>query len=131
MNDLNTKLLINISLIGMLPGIAEILGLHADFVWMFWFAIWIFTAAVVTKRIKEKQFIHAAIAGFSAYIISVLVKILAFDVAGGEGMPSQLPDGTNPRIYIASLGIISAIICGLAAGFLQMGYKKFTASSGR
>lgn len=129
MSDLNTRLIGNLSLLGMIPGIVEVSGFHPDFVWIFWLAFWIFVSAVVTRRIKQKQFIHSALIGAFAYMISAGVKMLGLDIGSGSfiSYSPQIPEGTNPRIYIASIGILVAVINALVTGFFQLSYKKFTA----
>ncbi|MCC6549552.1 MAG: hypothetical protein IT279_05730 [Ignavibacteriaceae bacterium] len=129
MNDLNTKLLLNISLPGMIAGILELTGYFDDFIWLFWIAYWIFAGYVISRRIKKGQFIHGMIAGAAAYLLSVAIKLVGYEMYIDQSAAAllqlqTLPPDVNHRLYIASLGVITAIISGIAVGFLTLAQAK-------
>lgn len=129
MNDLNTRLLLNISLPGMIAGILELTGLFDDYIWLFWTGYWVFMGLVISRRMKKGQFLHGMIAGAAAYALAVAVKLLGYEMyiensAAAMALISSLPEDVNPRIYIASTGLIVSIISGVASGFITLSLAK-------
>ncbi|GMU85841.1 MAG: hypothetical protein AMXMBFR48_10830 [Ignavibacteriales bacterium] len=129
MNDLNTRLLLNISLPGMIAGILELTGLFDDYIWLFWTGYWVFMGLVISRRMKKGQFLHGMIAGAAAYALAVAVKLLGYEMyiensAAAMALINSLPEDVNPRIYIASTGLIVSIISGVASGFITLSLAK-------
>ncbi|QOJ28495.1 MAG: hypothetical protein HRU80_06250 [Ignavibacteriales bacterium] len=129
MNDLNSKLLLNVTLPGMIAGILELTGYFDDFIWLFWIAYWVFAGYVISRRLKKGQFLHGMIAGAGAYALAVAIKLLGYEMyiensSAAMALISALPEDVNPRIYIASMGLIVSVISGTVTGFLTLAVSK-------
>lgn len=129
MTEINSKLLLNVSLPGMIAGILELTGYFDEFIWFFWVLYWVFAGYVISRRIKKGQFLHGIIAGAAAYALSVGIKVLGYEMyiensAAAMAMIKALPDDVDPQIYIASMGMITAMIIGTASGFVTLALAK-------
>jgi len=132
MNDsgLNNKLIINLSLYGVLIGITSVMGFVYEQEWLLWLFGWLGVALIVSRKCREKYFLNSFLTGFMITFLSVLMKTALYDTYT-ENNPwflQQLSDkkyDVNPRMYIISLGLITAVINGLVTGFLTLGLRKF------
>lgn len=113
----------------MIAGILELTGYFDDFIWLFWIIYWLFAGYVVSRKIKKRMFLHGMIAGAAAYALSVGIKLLGYEMyiensAAALLQMQTLPGDVNHRLYIASLGMITSLISGTAAGFLTLAQAK-------
>ncbi len=128
--DLNSKLILNLSLYGVLVGIAGVMGFVRNVEWTLWFIGWAGASAIVAKKCRMNYFLNSFVTGFLIAFLSELIKVALFDTYT-ENNPRFLQNLTDnrydvdPKMYIISLGLITAIFSGLVTGFLTLGFRKF------
>lgn len=123
------KLIINLSLFGVILGIFNVMAFAVNFEWILWLVGWTVTSLVVSKKLKERYFIHAFATGFLMAILSDLIRVIMYDTYI-ESHPDFINrfesyNINNARLFILSFGVITSVFSGLIAGVLTLGFKKF------
>ncbi|NUN08217.1 MAG: hypothetical protein HUU54_03485 [Ignavibacteriaceae bacterium] len=127
--NFNTKLVLNLSMFGVILGVFSTMGFALGWEWVLWLVGWAGMSLVISKKQKEKYFIHGFSAGFLFAFIVSLIKILLYDIyiENHPYLISQFETNqvNNPRMYIISFGVITAVFSGLITGVMTLGFRKF------
>jgi hypothetical protein len=118
---MNWKLILMLSLFGVLMGVASLFGWTRGIEPLLWFIIFILYAWWIPKNCPRLHFFH----GFLASVLNgIWIGILqaAFYSTYTNHNPEilerfkSLPPGVNQRILMLVIGLISGILFGLVAG---------------
>src|SRR5438552_1783326 len=100
------RLVLTLSLAGLLVGLATILGLvHSGIESILWLAIGLLFAFVIAARAPSRPFLHGFLSGLLAGILCEIVQAALFDrylAANPKAAESfnALPTGTSPRVLL-------------------------------
>ena len=115
---MNWRLLLYLSLFGLVMAIATVSFLPQTFEYIVWPFIFGFCAYTIAKRCQDRYFFH----GFFLSIINC-VYIVAFHVAFWDAysaahadMIASLPQGPSPRAMAAAIGLIAGVLSGIVQG---------------
>jgi hypothetical protein len=125
---MNWKIILQLSVLGFFMAIATISLIPMMVEPIFWLAIFIFSAIVITKTCASKFFLH----GFLLSLINC-VYIIFFHVAFYDSYMANHPEmakmpilfASHPRESMVVTGIFAGIVCGLIVGLLAFIASKF------
>ena len=121
---MNFKLVLALSLFGLLLGIASIAGwIPTGTELPIWCAIWIVSAIAIGMRAPGKYFLHGLLTGLIGGILAGLVQGILFDsyIAHNPKVTESfkaLPPGMNPRLLVLVLSPLVALLYALVLGGL-------------
>ncbi|MBI2420112.1 MAG: hypothetical protein HYV28_19800 [Ignavibacteriales bacterium] len=126
---MNFKLIMNLSLFGLLAGSLNVFALTAGNDWVIWVLFWILASMLLKKKVAEKFFLHAFITGALFTLLAYFVQILLFDlyVANNpviQSTISSLEPEVHPKTYFISIGLLLALGNGLILGLIALGLKR-------
>ncbi len=119
---MNWKLILSLSLFGLLMGVASLFGWTRGIEPLLWFIIFVLYAWWIAKNCTRLHFLH----GFLASVLNgTWMGILqsAFYSTYINHNPEilerfkTLPPGVNPRALMLVIGLIAGVIFGVVAGF--------------
>jgi len=116
---MNLKLLLQLSLFGLIMAFATVSLIPEKFEWCFWLVIFIFCAYVIARICTGKYFLHGFVLSLFNSIWVTMGHLIFFNSymahhPGVADMTNKM--GTHPRLYTLFLAIPSGIIFGLIMG---------------
>jgi len=117
---MNWKLILTLSVFGVLMGIASVFGLTKGIEPLLWLVIWIFCAFWVTRQMKTKLFQHGFMVGLTTGLIALLIQVALFSTyaANNPEINRDVPGGWSARTLFLILSPFISVISGLVLGLL-------------
>ncbi|MCX6145523.1 MAG: hypothetical protein NTZ35_20135 [Ignavibacteriales bacterium] len=122
---MNWRLIISLSLLGIIFGIASVFGFTSGREWLAWLCIGIFSAWRFSRRSREELFLHGfylgILTGFFSSIIQALFvsTYLANNPRMVEAL-NALPQGLHPAAIVLIMGPIIGTVSGVVFGVLAV-----------
>jgi hypothetical protein len=121
---MNWKLVLQLSMFGIAMGIATVFVIPSNFEPLFWLAIFVVCAAIISKRCKRLFFLNGLMVSIvnSVWITSAHVLLFSEYSARHSAeieMMARLPMGDSPRLLMILLFPVSGIVFGLIMGLFS------------
>lgn len=125
---MNWKIILLLSLFGVLMGLNYVFGLIQGLEWLLWLIIAIISAYVLYKQTDRLLFTHAVLTGIIMGIFNTIVQSALFDkylenTPESEGIP-QWPITIEPQYFLLMAGPFVGIVYGLVIGLFALIIKK-------
>jgi hypothetical protein len=122
---MNWRLIISLSLLGIIFGIASVLGFTSGREWLAWLCIGIYSAWRFARRSREELFLHGFYLGILAGFFSSLIQALFVStyLSNNPRMVealNALPQGLHPAAIVLIMGPIIGTVSGVAFGVLAV-----------
>ncbi|MBK9332962.1 MAG: hypothetical protein IPM96_11300 [Ignavibacteria bacterium] len=127
---MNWKLILQLSLFGLLMGILSVFGLiPGGFELIPWIIIAVISALAISRNTNKLMFTHAVMAGLFMGIITSVVQAIFFDTLLKNNPDSldgfkEIPTAMEPQYVLLFTGPFIGIIFGLFIGLLAVIFKK-------
>lgn len=122
---MNWKLILMLSLFGLLMGVASLFGWTRGIEPLLWFVIFILYAWWIAKNCTRLHFLHGFMASVVNGIWMGILQSVFYSTYINHNPEilerfKTLPPGVNPRILMLVIGLIAGIIFGLVAGVFAL-----------
>jgi hypothetical protein len=120
---MNWRLILSLSLLGIVFGIASVFGFTSGREWLAWFIIGVYSAWKFARRSREELFLHGFYLGifigcFSSVIQALFISTyLANNPRMIEAL-NELPQGLHPAVVVLIMGPIIGTVSGVVFGVL-------------
>ncbi|HRI86540.1 MAG TPA: hypothetical protein PK536_13940 [Ignavibacteria bacterium] len=127
---MNWKLILQLSLFGLLMGILSVFGLIPNgFELIPWIIIAVLSALAISKKTDKLIFTHAVIAGLFMGILTSVIQAVFFDTLLKNNPDTldgfkEIPTAMEPQYVLLFTGPFIGIIFGLVIGLLAAVFKK-------
>ena len=120
---MNWRLIISLSLLGIVFGIASVFGFTSGREWLAWLCIGVYSAWRFTRRSREELFLHGFYLGILAGFLSSVIQALFISayLANNPRMVEALdalPQGLHPAAIVLIMGPIIGTVSGVVFGVL-------------
>jgi len=120
----NWKLVLQLSMFGLGMGIATVFVIPSNFEPLFWLAIFIVCAAIISKQCRKWYFLHGLMVSMvnSVWVTSAHVLLFNSYKAGHASemtMMAGLPMGGSPRLLMILMFPVVGIVSGLVLGLFS------------
>jgi hypothetical protein len=121
---MNWKLVLQLSLFGLGMGIATVFVIPSILEPLFWLAIFVVCAAIISKQCRKWYFLNGLMLSMvnSVWVTAAHVLLFNFYKAGHATeitMMASLPMGDSPRILMILLFPVVGILSGLVLGLFS------------
>lgn len=122
---MNFGLIALLSLFGLAMGAATLAGVVPRGMELpLWLVIGIIFAIVIARGVTRRHFLHGFVAGALAGILSPIIQVLFFDLYLARNPYAAqafetLPAGMSPRLFVACVAPVIALIYGAVVGLLS------------
>jgi hypothetical protein len=122
---MNWRLILSLSLLGIVLGIASVFGVTGDREWIAWVCIGVYAAWKFARRSGEELFLHGFYLGILTGVFSSFVQAL-FVTGYLSNNPrmvealNALPQSLHPSTVILIMGPIIGTVSGVAFGVLAV-----------
>ncbi len=121
---MNWKLVLQLSLFGLAMGIATVFAIPSNLEPLFWLAIFVVCAAIISKQCRKWYFLHGLMVSVvnSVWVTSAHVLLFSEYSARHSAeieMMARLPMGDSPRLLMILLFPVSGIAFGLILGLFS------------
>jgi hypothetical protein len=121
---MNWKIILQLSLFGLIMAFGTISLIPEKIEWVFWLAIFVFCAFVIAKTCPGKYFLHGFLVSMvnCVWITAVHIAFRQTYVANHPDMASMganMPLANHPRLAMAIMGPIFGAIFGLFLGLFS------------
>ena len=121
---MNWKLILQLSMFGLGMAIATVFVIPTNLEPLFWLAIFVVCAAIISKRCRKWYFLNGLmVSGInSIWVTSAHVLLFDFYKAGHASeieIMARLPMGDSPRLLMMLLFPVSGILFGLILGLFS------------
>jgi len=119
---MNCKLILQLSIFGLAMGIATVFVIPSNIEPMFWVAIFVISASLISKHCKRLFFLNGFMVSIVNSVWVTSAHVLLFDAysarhASEMEMMARLPFGESPRLLMILMapvfGIVSGVVLGL------------------
>jgi hypothetical protein len=122
---MNWRLIVTLSLLGIVFGISSVFGFTAGCEWLAWLCIGVYSAWRFTRQSREELFLHGFYLGILAGFFSSIVQALFISayLANNPRMVealNALPQGLHPAAVVLIMGPIIGTVSGVAFGVLAV-----------
>ncbi len=123
------KIILLLGLFGVLMGFATVYGLIINNELLYWLFIYLVSAIVLAKTVKEKFFRNGFVLGFILSIAVSFIQIILFDeyLVNNPQLNNEmgkLPDSFEPKTFFMLIAPLIAIISGLIVGVFTTAFKR-------
>jgi hypothetical protein len=120
---MNWRLIISLSLLGIIFGIASVFGFTAGREWLAWLCIGVYSAWRFTRQSREELFLHGFYLGILAGFFSSIIQALFISayLANNPRMVealNALPQGLHPAAVVLIMGPIIGTVSGVVFGVM-------------
>jgi len=129
---MNVRLVLTLSLFGLLVGLGSITGLvPSGWETALWGVIGLIYAGVLARQAPGKFFLHGFVTGFIAGAISILCQALFLNQyvahnAKAADVFKSLPPGMPPAVFLVLAAPIWAAVFGASTGLVTWLWARFT-----
>ena len=122
---MNWRLILSLSLLGIVLGIASEFGFTSGREWLAWLCIGIYSAWRFARRSREELFLHGFYLGILAVFFSSIIQALFISTYLGNNPRmvealNALPQGLHPAAVVLIMGPIIGTVSGVAFGALAV-----------
>jgi hypothetical protein len=122
---MNWRLIVTLSLLGIIFGIASVFGFTSGREWLAWLCIGIYSAWRFARRSREELFLHGFNLGILAGFFSSVIQALFISVylSNNPRMVealNALPQGLHPAAVVLIMGPIIGTVSGVVFGVLAV-----------
>jgi hypothetical protein len=122
---MNWRLILSLSLLGVIFGIASVFGFTSGREWLAWLCIGIFSAWRFARRSREELFLHGFYLGiltgfFSSVVQALFVSTYLVNNPGMVEALNALPQGLHPAAIILIMGPIIGTVSGVVFGVIAV-----------
>jgi hypothetical protein len=122
---MNWKLIFQLSVFGLIMAFATVFLIPERFEFVFWIAIFIFSAYIIAQRVRGKYFLHGFLLSLvnCVWITGAHIIFYSTYIANHPNMTKWavqhpfLPE--HPRLAMLIMGPVVGIICGLILGLFS------------
>jgi hypothetical protein len=131
---MNWRLILSLSLLGIIFGIASVFGFTSGREWLAWLLIGAYSAWKFARRSGEELFLHGFYFGILTGCFSSVIQALFISsyLANNPRMIEALdalPHGLHPAAIILIMGPIIGSVSGVVFGVLAVIVGKFVRSN--
>jgi hypothetical protein len=132
---MNWKWIIQLSLFGLLMGIATVLIIPSNIEPLFWGVIFVVSAYFISKNCLGRLFLHGFLVGIANSVWVTAIHLLWFDryVASHPeefAMMASFPTAGSPKLTVMLMGVVFGIVSGVVLGLFAVAASKFVTSEG-
>ena len=119
---MNWKLIIQLSVFGLIMAFATVFLIPEMFEPVFWIAIFIFSAYIIVQRVKSRYFLHGFFVSLVNCVWITIAHILFYStyIANHPSIAKMAQEHPflpmHPRLAMLITGPIFGIVCGLILG---------------
>ncbi len=119
---MNWKLIIQLSVFGLIMAFATVFLITEMFEPVFWIAIFIFSAYIIVQRVKGRYFLHGFFVSLANCVWITIAHILFYNtyIANHPAVAKMAQEHpflpTHPRLAMLITGPLVGIVCGLILG---------------
>jgi hypothetical protein len=122
---MNWRLIISLSLLGIVFGIASVFGFTSGREWLAWLCVGIYSAWRFALRSSEELFLHGFYLGILAGFFSSIIQafFVSAYLANNPRMVealNALPQGLHPAAVVLIMGPIIGTVSGVVFGVLAV-----------
>jgi hypothetical protein len=121
---MNCKLILQLSLFGLAMGIATVFVIPSNIEPIFWVAIFVVCASIISKQCKRWFFLNGFMVSIVNSVWVTTAHVLLFDSysarhASEMEMMARLPIGNSPRLLMILMAPVVGILSGLVLGLFS------------
>jgi hypothetical protein len=122
---MNWRLIISLSLLGIVFGVASVFGFTSGLEWFTWLCIGVYSAWKFARRSRDELFLHGFYLGILAGCFSSIIQALFISsyLANNPRMVEALdalPHGLHPAAVVLIMGPIIGTVSGVVFGVLAL-----------
>ena len=122
---MNWKLILQLSLFGLVMGVATVFVIPSTVEPFFWLAIFVFSAWAIIRRAPSRPFGHGVLVGLANSVWMTGAHVLLFHSyvarhAQEMAMMAGGPLPTHPRAMMLGMGPLIGLVSGLVIGFFAL-----------
>jgi len=122
---MNWRLILSLSLLGIVLGIASVFGFTSEREWLAWLCIGLYAGWKFSRRSREELFLHGFYLGILAGCFSSVIQALFIStyLAHNPQMVEELdalPHGLHPAAVILIMGPFIGTVIGVVFGLLAV-----------
>lgn len=123
---MNWKLIAQLSLFGLVMGIATVFVIPSTIEPFFWLVIMLVSAYYIATRTAGSYFLHGVATGVANSIWITACHVLLFSPYAARharemAMMTTMPLPTHPRLMMLLTGPVIGVVSGVVVGLLAMG----------
>lgn len=123
---MNWKLIAQLSLFGLVMGIATVFVIPSSIEPFFWLAIMLVSAYYIATRTTGSYFLHGVVAGVANSVWVTGSHVLLFSAYAARharemAMMTTMPLPTHPRLMMLLTGPVIGVVSGVVMGLLAVG----------
>ncbi len=123
---MNWKLIVQLSLFGLVMGIATVFVIPSTVEPFFWLAIMLVSAYYIATRTSGSHFLHGVVTGVANSVWVTACHVFLFSsyaARHGREMATMttMPLPTHPRLMMLLTGPVIGVLSGVVIGLLAMG----------
>ena len=128
---MNTKLITNLSLFGVLFGVMTSFGfIGQQFEWIGWMLFLVIAAILISKKQATQKFLNGAVAGFIFAVLFYVVQTLLLSTylqnhPEYESQIKELAKDISPASFMIFSGMLLSTLYAAAVGLSVVGWYKF------
>jgi uncharacterized membrane protein len=127
---MNIRLIINLSLPGLLLGVLTSFGYLVNFEWIMWIAFWGVSAIIINKKQNSKKLLHAFVIGCIFSLLVHLAQLALLDIylthnPGYEESLRTFSKDMSAKQFILNIGILLSLVNGAVLLLCTYGVKYF------
>jgi hypothetical protein len=121
---MNWKLILQLSLFGLVMAIATVFVIPSNIEPLFWLAIFIVCAYLIAKNCSERYFLNGFMVSLFNAVWITAAHIILFDsyIANHSqevAMMTKIPIAINPKLMMLITGPVIGVISGLILGLFS------------
>jgi hypothetical protein len=119
------KLVLQLSLFGLLMGVATVFVIPSNIEPLFWLAVFIVCSILIARKLSNRHFLHGLATGIanSVWITSahvILFHQYAARHAKEMAMVQSMAMPDSPRLMMAIMGVMAGIVSGIVLGLFAL-----------
>ena len=131
---MNWKIVLSLSLLGILVGIANVFGFVVGLEWIVWLIVAVITAFAIEKTCKNLLVTQGFLTGFLQALLQGLVTAISYQTYLSNNLEvldeiSKMPQDIKPEFYIIIASVLIGLLYGLFVGLVVFIMRKFSKKS--
>jgi hypothetical protein len=122
---MNWKLIFQLSLFGLLMGVATVFVIPSNIEPIFWLLIFATCAYIIARRCSSRYFLHGWLVSVVNSVWITACHVLLFDSyvvnhPREAAMTASMPLPSHPRLMMALMGPVIGVVSGLVLGLFAV-----------